>query len=250
VCWIELQSTDPEAARKFYTSIFGWRFQEMPGGGDGPPYAFASIGEGQNVAGLTELMEGAKQAGSPPHWSCYFQVESAQATADKAAKLGATVVMPPSPMGPGTFAVIRDPAGAHFLLWESKESMGGVCMNETHAFGWAETLSTNADAARGFYPALFGWKAEPGPLMSDYTVFKQGDAQVAGLMQMPKEAAGVPSHWAVYFLVEDVDAMVEKVNQLGGQVVVPPMDIPTVGRFATLTDPQGAAFSILKYAQA
>src|SRR5262249_365841 len=105
------------------------------------------------------------------------------------------------------------------------------------------------DQAGKFYADLFGWKPQAkqfGPMT--YTVFHIGERQVGGMMQMPPQMGAAPSHWMVYFAVENCDASAEKGRGLGGQVMVRPTDIPNVGRFAALRDPQGAAFSVIKLA--
>ena len=115
-------------------------------------------------------------------------------------------------------------------------------------FLWNELVTTDESAAAAFYTALFGWKTEafnPGqPSVVPYTLFKQGDAMRGGMMKCPHP--GLPAHWLAYVSVPDVDAAAAEAAKLGGQVVVPPMDIPTVGRIAVLVDPQGAAIGIFK----
>ena len=133
------------------------------------------------------------------------------------------------------------------MLWHTTQSMGTSLYGEPGALTWNELLSSNVDIAQRFYTQLFGWKAEaqtmPGVV---YTVFKQGDALVGGLMAQPPDMKGAPSMWASYFSVTDADATFAKASKLGAKTVVPPTDIPGVGRFAWLQDPQGAVFAILK----
>jgi predicted enzyme related to lactoylglutathione lyase len=111
-------------------------------------------------------------------------------------------------------------------------------------FSWNELVSSNAESSRKFYTGLFGWKAEAFPGDTEYTLFKQGDTMVGGLMQCPK--AGQPSHWLPYVTVEDVDATAAKAKALGAQVVLEPFDVKTVGRIAVLLDPLGAAIGLFK----
>ena len=115
-------------------------------------------------------------------------------------------------------------------------------------FLWNELVTTDESAAATFYTALFGWKTEafkPGqPTVVPYTRFKQGDALVGGMMKCPHP--GLPAHWLAYVNVPDVDVAATEAAKLGGQIVVPPRDIPTVGRIAVLVDPQGAAIGIFK----
>jgi predicted enzyme related to lactoylglutathione lyase len=81
----------------------------------------------------------------------------------------------------------------------------------------------------------------------DYVVCRAGDHTAGGMMMMPAQAQGVPPHWGAYITVDDVDAAAAKATELGGRIIVPPTDIPKVGRFSTLQDPQGAVFSVIKY---
>ena len=118
------------------------------------------------------------------------------------------------------------------------------------AFSWVELMTSDPEAAKQFYGALFGWEMTTSPMAgTDYTVVKVAGEEVAGMMKMPPTVpAGVPPHWTAYVTVADVDAAVAKAQQLGGAVLHPPTDIPGVGRFAVLQDPQGAAISVIKYA--
>jgi len=246
-CWIELQTSDPGAARKFYSQLLGWNVVDMPPSG-GPPYAMATLGEGRNVAGLMQLPEAAARMGAPPHWGAYIAVDDVKATTEAAARRGGKGLVPPSAMGPGTFSVIQDPTGGVFQLWHSKEPMGAFVVYEPGAFAWAELMSTNADVARGFYTSVFGWTPGKGPVAGmDYTVFKLGETSVGGLMQMPDQMKGAPSHWAVYFAVADCDGAVSRAVSMRARVLAPAMDIPTVGRFAVLADPQGVSFSVIQF---
>jgi predicted enzyme related to lactoylglutathione lyase len=123
------------------------------------------------------------------------------------------------------------------------------------AFSWSELMTTDAASAKDFYARLFGWQMRDqsvGGSMGDmiYTVVKAGDQEMGGLMTMPPHMQGIPPHWGVYVTVEDVDASAKLAEELGGQIKVPPMDIPDVGRFAVIQDPQGAVLSIITYTSA
>jgi predicted enzyme related to lactoylglutathione lyase len=242
-CWTELHTTDPTAARGFYGELFGWKLEDMPM--PAGSYAIASVG-GRHVAGLTKTPEQAAKMGAPPSWLSYIAVDDVKASAAMAAKLGGKIVMDATPMGPGTFAVIQDPTGGIFLLWHTTQSMGTFLYGEPGALNWNELISTDAAAAENFYTKLFGWNAETNQMPSGpYTVFKNGDRFVGGLMAQPPDMKGAPSMWATYFNVTDVDTSITKATRLGAKTLVPAMDIPGVGRFAWLSDPQGAAFAVM-----
>ncbi len=243
-CWVELQTSDPVASRKFYEEIFRWTYDEMPM--PQGTYAMAKVG-GKLVAGVMKLPSEAAQMGALPNWGNYVAVADVTATVDAAAKLGANVMVPPTPMGPGTFAVLQDPTGGVFMLWQTTQSMGTMLYGEPGALTWNELLSTNVDIAQRFYTQLFGWTAEAQqqPNMI-YTVFKNGDEMVGGMMPQPADMKGAPSMWTPYFAVTDVDATFATATRLGAKVLMPATDIPNVGRLGWLQDPQGAAFAILK----
>jgi len=245
-CWIELQSTDLPASRRFYGSLFGWETSEVPGP---QPYVMASHGS-YNVAGLTVLGDEAKKMGAPPNWLSYIAVDDAAASAKKIAALGGTVLAGPMEMGPGKMVVAQDPTGAVFAVWQQLRSMGTFQYGEPGSLGWNELSATNVDRAGSFYGGLFGWTPKttemPGMI---YTTFMLGDteAMAGGMMAQPKEMAGAPSMWTVYFSVADADKTVDAAKGLGATVLFPATDIPTIGRFAVLADPQGAAFSVIKF---
>ena len=119
-------------------------------------------------------------------------------------------------------------------------------------FVWSELMTTDTKAAGRFYSRVVGWKTQPfpGSETSDtpYTLWMAGERSVGGLMAMPADmkASGAPPSWSIYVGVRDADAAAAQALSLGGKVVVPPGDIPKVGRFAVLSDPQGASFSILQ----
>jgi predicted enzyme related to lactoylglutathione lyase len=246
--WVELSTTDLDKAREFYPKIFGWTLSAM----DSPdgPYVLAKLGD-SNVAGLMTLPEPARKMGAPPNWLSYVGVEDAAASVEKVKALGGKVMHGPMDVGMGMLAVIQDPAGGVFALWQQKQSMGGYLYRETGACCWNELMTTNVDAAGKFYSQLFGWKSEAVQMEGGmvYTVFKSGEEQVGGMMQQPKEMAGMPSFWSVYFDVANTDETAAKVKANGGNVMQPPTDIPNIGRFAVFADPTGAAFAVLQAAK-
>jgi predicted enzyme related to lactoylglutathione lyase len=243
-CWIEANLEDPARGKGFYGELFGWSFQDMPM--PSGTYTMMTLGDKQ-IAGLMKLPEEAKKMGAPPHWLSYVAVDDAQRATDKAKELGGKVLAGPMSVGPGTMSVIQDPTGAVFALWASQQSMGTFLWREVGALCWSELATTDVEAAKKFYVGLFGWKTQAWPMGDfEYTVLKNGDLDVAGLMPQPKMMAGAPSMWTAYFAVSDCDATAAKATKLGATVLVPPTDIPNVGRFAVIADTQGATFAILK----
>ncbi len=116
------------------------------------------------------------------------------------------------------------------------------------AFGWRELMTTDPEAAKKFYSTLFGWETEEHPMEGmSYTVLKVNGDQVGGIMAMPPDVGQMPPAWSIYITVDDVDAIAKQTAELGGQILRPPSDIPTVGRFAVLADPQGAVICAITY---
>lgn len=243
-CWVELSTSDGPAAKKFYTTLFGWSFIDNPMGEAGV-YTMLQK-NGKDVGALYQM--GPEQKGIPPNWGSYVAVANANDAAAHAKELGATVMLEPfDVMEHGRMAVLQDPAGAVFSLWEPKSHIGARVVNEPGSFCWNELYTTDPARVAEFYMGLFGWtKDSKHTDMGEYVIFNLGDRNTAGMMKIPKEWGPVPPHWAVYFAVDDCDKSVDKAKGLGAKATVPPTDIPEVGRFAMLTDPQGAGFSVIK----
>jgi predicted enzyme related to lactoylglutathione lyase len=162
----------------------------------------------------------------------------------KAAGLGATIVAPPfDVMDIGRMSFVSDPQGATFALWQAKKHIGATIRDESNTLCWNELMTSDIEAARDFYKGLFGWNLK---ISAEYTEVHVGERPAGGMMQMPPDMRGMPASWSPYFAVDDCDAMVAKAKSMGAQVYVSPTEIPTVGRFAVLADPQGAAFDVIK----
>lgn len=245
-CWVELATTDQDAAKKFYSNLFGWTSTDTPIG-PGQTYTIFQK-NGRDVAALMTMMPEMKHAGMPPNWGSYVSVTSANAAAEHARKLGGKVMVEPMDvMEQGRMAVIQDPTGAIFSVWEAKEHIGVGVLDEPNSLCWFELVTPDSAKASAFYTQLFPWKAEKFPGPTDYTVMKRKDGTSAGgVFQITEEMKGTPPHWMLYFAVDNCDATCNKVQQAGGKVFMPAKDIPEVGRFAILQDPQGALFSILQ----
>jgi len=243
-CWVELTTSDGPAAKEFYTSLFGLSFKDNPMG-DAGVYTMLQK-NGKDVGGLYQM--GPEQKGTPPNWGSYVAVENANDAAAHAKELGATVMMEPfDVMEHGRMAVIQDPTGAVVSFWEPKSHIGARVVNEPGSFCWNELYTTDPERAADFYTGLLGWTKDVLHRdFGDYVIFNFGGRMAAGMMKIPKEWGPVPPHWLVYFAVDDCDETVEKAKRLGANVTVPPTDIPEVGRFAMLTDPQGAGFAVIK----
>jgi predicted enzyme related to lactoylglutathione lyase len=244
-CWVELATSDPAGAKKFYEEIFGWEHHDDPIPG-GMVYTMLLQG-GKNVGALYEINEEMKAHNVPPHWLSYVSVASVDETVAKATELGGQVPRPAMDvMDIGRMAVLSDPTGAHFALWEPKTVQGAQLVNEPCTLCWNELMTTSVEDAGKFYTNLFGWSADADTGMPQYTMFKNGDRPASGMMAITPDMGPVPSSWHVYFAVANCDATFKKATAAGASPLVPPTDIPEVGKFSMLMDPQGAAFAVIQ----
>jgi hypothetical protein len=245
-CWVELGTTDQPAAKKFYSDLFGWSVNDLPIGPDSF-YTMLQL-RGKDVAALCQLNPEQLAQGIPPHWLLYIAVESADEAAKAVIAAGGKTMMEPFDVfDAGRMTVAQDPAGATFGIWQARKHIGSQINNETNTFCWGELATRDTAAATAFYGQVFGWKAKTGD--PTYTEFHLGDQPFGGMLTMTPEMGDAPPHWAPYFAVNDCDATAEKAKSLGASMCVPPQDIPNVGRFAVIADPQGAVFSIIKLTQ-
>lgn len=242
-CWIELVANDALAAGRFYELVFGWDKRENPMGPDSV-YTIFEQG-GRDVAAM--YGRGPEEREGPSYWRSYVCVESADETVARAASLGAEVMAEPFDVFDiGRMAMLRDPTGATFALWQAKSHIGIGRSGEPGALSWNELLTRDVEAAAAFYTRLFGWGARTMPFgSSEYTVFDRAEEPVAGMMAM-SDPADAPPNWLPYFGVAECDDRAREAGVAGGRVFVSPTDIPGVGRFAVLGDPQGAVFAILQ----
>lgn len=241
--WIDLGSPDLEAAKAFYGGLFGW---DTPAG---PPeaggYSVCELG-GKTVAGLGPKMN----PDFPTVWMTYVNVDNAEATVTKVSAAGGTVFMPPMQvMDVGHMAIFADPAGAVLGLWQPGTHMGAQLANEPGAFCWNELITTDLEGSKAFYQAVFGWDAEDATTPEGahvYTEWKLAGRSIGGMMaKTPEMPAEMPPSWSVYFAVADADAAVAKTQELGGSLLMGPTDIEP-GRFAVVSDTQGAVFNVLQ----
>ncbi len=235
--WVDLATSDADAAEAFYTTLFGWTSEDQ--GEEAGHYRMLRKG-GMDVAALYAV--GPEQG--PPRWNTYVTVDDVDAAAGRVEPAGGTVIAPPfDVMDAGRMAVVSDPAGAIVALWESRGHAGARLVNEPGALGWSELITGDRERAAAFYAAVIGWSSRTNPMgPMTYTEFMRGERAIAGMMEL----AGVTPQWNVYFAVEDADATILAATGLGASVLQPAMELPDVGRFATLADPQGAAFSVVQ----
>lgn len=238
--WTDLATTDQDGAKAFYGALMGWEANDIPVG-DGVVYSMMQR-EGKEVAAISSQQQQQREMGVPPAWNSYVTVDSAADTAARAAELGATVIAPAfDVMQAGRMAVVQDPQGAFFSVWEPREHFGASLVNAHGALAWNELNSPDLDASQKFYEQLFGWQAaqfEGSP--EPYLAIKNGEANNGGIRPLPP---GMPPNWLVYFGIDDLDQALAQVKELDGVVHAGPIDIG-IARIGVAQDPQGATFAL------
>jgi predicted enzyme related to lactoylglutathione lyase len=244
-CWVELATTDSNAAKTFYTQLFGWTYVDNQVSPD-MVYTMAQL-DGKDVGALYQMTPDMRAQGIPPNWMSYVSVANADETTEKAKANGATVLNGPFDVFThGRMAVIQDPTGAVFSIWQPGTHKGAQLYNVPNTFSWNELATRDSKKAGDFYSSVFGWTKNTQSYGMEYTIFENGGRGNGGMFQITPEMGNLPPHWLPYFTVDDCDAKAQKASSLGATVMKPPDDIPGVGRFAILKDPQGAAFAIIK----
>jgi hypothetical protein len=243
-CWFELATTDQNAAKSFYMSLFGWGVNDMPMGPN-DVYSMFQL-EGRSTGAAYTIRPDMRAKGVPPHWGLYIAADSADETAAKVGPAGGTLVAPPFDVfDVGRSAVVRDPAGAMFQLWQEKRPSSNGIAGVPGTFCWADLCTRDIEAAVTFYSQVFGWQIIPGENdNSGYLHIKNGETFIGGVPPSQFLPPYVPSHWMLYFYVADTDAATERVKELGGAVHMGPMTVEKVGRMSVVADPQGAAFAL------
>jgi predicted enzyme related to lactoylglutathione lyase len=239
--WADLSTTDQTAAKEFYSGLFGWEADDLPVGDDAV-YSMMKAG-GRNAAAISAQPQQQLDAGVPPMWNSYVTVESADDAAAKAKELGASVHAGPfDVMDAGRMAVIQDPQGAFFMVWEAKDNIGAGIVNGPGAMSWNELASPDPTASASFYGDLFGWTAQDiEDMPTQYMVVRVGERANGGIRAMGKDPS--PPHWLVYFGIDDLEAGLAKAKELGGNVMAGPIDIG-IARIGIVQDPQGAMFAL------
>ncbi len=214
--------------------------------GEGPPYVRYQL-DGLDVAAMYQTDTELPNA-MPDAWGAYVSVDDVDAAAARAAELGGTVVAPPfDVMAAGRMAVIQDPQGAAFSLWQAGEHCGVMVKGQAGSMCWNELLTNNPSGAEAFYSELFGWEAMTTDMPTGpYTCYFRAGVPESGMLKLRPEWGEVPPHWVVYFAVDNCDDSVERATSLGATEIVPATDVPDVGRFAWLADPCGAVFGIIR----
>ncbi|MGW4108149.1 VOC family protein [Streptomyces sp. NPDC004976] len=239
-CWADAMFDDIEEAKRFYGDVLGWTFGESSSEFGDYTQAYA---RGRAVAAVVPPMPG--QEGSS-QWCLYFAARDAAATADRIRDHGGELLMEPMRVGDlGTMCLARDPGGVVFGLWQAGTHEGFEAMAEPGAYCWAEVFTREPEKSDAFFPAVFSYRSGRLEDETDFRIYDLGERSVLGRMRMTDDfPPEVPPYINVYFTVADCDEAVSRALRRGGVLRFGPMDTP-FGRFAAISDPQGADFSVI-----
>lgn len=243
--WLELATTDQSAAKAFYSALFGWEAKDSPMGPDGVYTMFRL--NNREAAGGFQLSAAERRI--PPHWQLYVAVDSADASAARAAELGAKLIHPAMDIpNVGRMAVLQDPTGAMLSVYQPGRHRGMGIVGEPGAFCWADLQTRDRTAATHFYGGLFGWEftVGKGKDPSGYLHIRNGEQYIGGIPGPGTLPAHVPPHWLAYIQVADCATVTGRAVSLGAKVLVPSSTVENQLHFSVLTDPQGAAFALFQ----
>jgi predicted enzyme related to lactoylglutathione lyase len=241
--WVDLGTTDPAAARAFYTSLFGWQTEDTDSG-DGSVYTVCRLGD-DAVCALYEMPADLRATGAPPSWTSYVTVERVDDAAARALELGGTVISKAfDVLDAGRMALLADPHGAVFAVWQPRAQIGAERVNDVGCLCMNELATNEIEEARAFYEALFGWTTEQvetgpgGPVI--VSVNNRGS-----LNATLSEERVAPPHWRPYFTVDSVAMSMSRARDLGADAL---LDLTPIGdgSIGIVRDPQGAVFGLFE----
>lgn len=239
-CWCETVSRDPAGSARFYGELLGWQAREESMGPLGA-YTVFSL-DGRDVAGASASTTSPSLAGTGAYWLSHILCADVEQLSEAAAGLGARVATPPTTIpGVGRLAILCDPRGAPFALWQGAGDIGPWPRLPGHPC-WFE-LNTAAPEVAAFYCALLGWRMETRRYDRDYTVFFKDDTAVASVAVLPPGSTAA-DHWLPFFAVQDCEATVSRAPELGAGVRLPATLVPGLGRYGVMVDPFDATFAV------
>ncbi|HMB38956.1 MAG TPA: VOC family protein [Wenzhouxiangellaceae bacterium] len=247
-CRVDLNARDPDAARVFYSGLFGWTGEFAGRAGDAGPYERFFL-DGLLVAGMGRMSDEMRHGGSPSVWVSYIRVDDVDAAVQAAEGLGATIQVPATSISEaGRIAFIQDPTGASVAFWEAGLEPGAEATKVPGTFCWNELVTPDLDGAQAFYAELLGWTGYVNPHSpAPYRIIENAGRSNGGILKMTEEWGDAPPHWIVYFAVVDAEDAAARVRALGGSVHHGPFDT-AAGRLVVCQDNQGAGFHVLELA--
>jgi len=245
--WVDNATTDQGAAKSFYSTLFGWDYDDSPVG-DSIYYSMAKLGESY-VGAISPQQEDERAMGVPPHWNSYITVDDVDAVSARVEELGGTLHAPPfDVMDVGRMSALSDPAGAVAYLWQAKRRIGADLVNTVGALCWNELATRDPETAQRFWSGLLDWdfeRIDAAPI--DIWTIRNGGRMNGSLRRMGDETPpDVPSHWLVYFGVDSIDAAAQAAGQAGGATILPKTPAGGGNSFAALSDPLGAVFGVFE----
>jgi len=246
-CWMELRTTDQDAGKQFYSSLFGWEVMDIPMGPAGVYTIFRL--QGKDCAAACTVKEH-----EPPNWAIYIATDNVDESTGRVTELGGKVLMEPFDVPPsGRMSVVLDPSNVCFCLWQANLTAGIGILNENNAFCWADLNTPDRAGAKEFYSGMFGWTFVTGKDAtgkekdeSGYWHIMNGGHGIGGVPPVEYQPRGVPPHWLLYYQVADCRAMTAKAKELGARVLMEPTTIEGQLMFSVVADPQGAAFALFQ----
>lgn len=246
--WHELMTKNAAAATKFYPSLFGWSVRDA----GNPSMKYTIVGVGENgVGGIFELTEPmCSSLGTNGSWIGYIAVDEVDQAADRAARLGGKITVPPTDIpNVGRFAIAADPQGGPFVLFRPSASGPAHPLPPGTAgtYGWNELMTTDWPRAWAFYSELFGWRkkeaVDMGPLGTYQTFGGETDA-FGGMMNDPNGAPG--ARWQYYVNVDSMEETLARVKAGGGKLIHGPHPVPGGSLIANCLDPEGLSFALVQ----
>jgi predicted enzyme related to lactoylglutathione lyase len=243
--WRDLNTSDVEQSRQFFTRLFGWETEDFEMGPD-RTYTMFKLPGGKTFGGIMPLDPA---QGAPSHWISYISADDVDDFCARASDVGATVLFGPLDIPEvGRWAVLSDPQGASFSAFSEADRSQIANPQGTQPHGgvaWNELMTSDVDAATAFYTRMFGWTSQVADVgTGPYTLFSNNGTMVSGMGKKPDDMP--VSAWTTYFEVTDIDQAVEQVEELGGQILFPIMEIPQTGRITWAADPAGAVFGMMQ----
>ena len=244
-CWTDLGTKDVAGAKRFYQGVFGWEVKDLPMGDGDFVYSMLRV-KGRDACALYPMSPEQRKMKAPLCWLPYVAVTSVARTVRKAKAAGGKLCLGPlKVMDQGHLAILQDPIGAAFGLWQPRQHPGAGLDNTPGTVCWHDLSTPKSAAAGKFYATVFGWKTQKmGVGGKAYHLLKLGDKGVGGIWPEPMKQ--LPPCWVTYWHVTNCAQAVAKVRRLGGRVLMDTTTVPGYCRFAVLRDPQGAAFGILE----
>jgi predicted enzyme related to lactoylglutathione lyase len=222
-CWADLTTPDQDAAKTFYGSLLGWDAEDIPVGG-GAIYSLMHHA-GKQVAAISPQPPQQRDAGAPPMWNSYVSVSDADAAVERAKELGGSAHAPAfDVMDAGRMAVLQDPQGTYFMVWQPRRNPGAQLVSDVGALVWNELATTDIDSASSFYGELFDWTFEP---------FEASPTPYTVIMNTGRSNGGIT----------EIDAAISRTQELGGTMHAGPIELP-MAKLAVVADPQGAMFAL------